>query len=96
MMAIENPIFNLENLSLLKKKIELDEAGDVEFEQLQFFFSLIGTGSNFIFNELKSNGINSYEEYKLLSQKEPLKKEVRNFKYFVLGAMDVLYTRLSK
>lgn len=95
MMAIENPVLNLENLSFLKKKIDLNDAGQEEFEKLQFFLNLIGVDTGLLMKELKYNGINSFEEYKLLSQKDPKQKNVRAFKSYALGTMIALQSKIK-
>ncbi len=95
-MAVENPILNLENLSFLKRKIELNDAGTQEFEQLQFFISTIGGEADFVFRRLQQNNFNSFEEYKLTIQKEPENKNARAFKAYMLGALSVIFDQINK
>jgi len=74
-MEIQNPKLDIESLSLLKNKIEMNEAKVQDYENLDYFLSSIGN-PNYFLNRLKEFNIYSYEEF-ILERKKPFDKRNR-------------------
>jgi hypothetical protein len=64
----QNPKLDVETLSLIKKKIEENEASPEDYKNLDYFLSSFGY-KNFILERLKEYHIHSYEEYILERKK---------------------------
>lgn len=94
MMTVPNPKLDIETLSLIKKKIEMNEASSKDYETLDYFLSSFGY-KNFILDRLKEYEILSYEEY-ILERKKSFDLRNRNVNGAALGTILGAISALEK
>jgi hypothetical protein len=95
-ITIENPKLDVDTLSILKKKIETNEAKVKDYEILDYFLSSPGFDyKNFILERLKEYNIHSYEEY-ILERKKSFEFRNRAVNGFALGTILGAISALEK
>jgi hypothetical protein len=94
MMAIDNPILSLKNLTDLENKISENKATADDYEEIDFFISSIGGDKNYLKNVILQNGFRDFYQY--VSEKSENKEgrlvQLGKIHGTVLGAISFLKT----